>query len=121
MPKTLNRSTSSPASRKELLQQELKRYLDILKNQDQPDQVILFGSLASGEIHEASDIDLIIIKHTELPFWQRLREMRQRLKPCVSVNLLVYTPAEFGQLCRERLFFQKEVLAKGKVVYERSD
>jgi uncharacterized protein len=105
--------------RKQLLEQELKRYLGLLTLHDQPDQVILFGSLVTGEIHPASDIDLVIVKETRLPFWQRLRETRRLLQPQVGTDILVYTPNEFEQLQRERPFFRDEILSKGKVVYER--
>lgn len=113
-------SSTTLAARKKRLEQELDRYLDILAAQDQPEQVILFGSLASGQLHQWSDIDLVVIKQTDLPFWPRLREVRQRLCPQVSTNILVYTPVEFTQLCQDRLFFQEEILAKGRVVYERN-
>jgi predicted nucleotidyltransferase len=105
--------------RKQLLEQELKRYLGLLRLHDQPNQVILFGSLVTGEIHPDSDIDLVIVKETTLSFWQRLRETRRLLQPQVGTDILVYTPNEFEQLRRERPFFQDEILSKGKVIYER--
>ena len=85
----------------------------------QPERVILFGSLVGGNVRPESDIDLVIIKQTELPFWKRLREMRRLLQPRVGTDILVYTPNEFEQLRRERPFFRDEILNKGRVVYER--
>jgi hypothetical protein len=41
------------------------------------------------------------------------------LQPHVSMDILVYTPAEFTQLSRERPFFRDEIVAKGRVIYER--
>ena len=35
--------------------------------------------------------------------------------------LLVYTPTEFEQLSQERPFVRREIVAKGKVIYERDD
>jgi hypothetical protein len=35
------------------------------------------------------------------------------------VDILVYTPEEFAQLSQERTFVRQEILAKGKVIYER--
>ena len=46
--------------------------------------------------------------------------MRRLLRPRIGLDLLVYTPDEFEQLCRERPFFRDEVLGKGKVLYEQS-
>jgi predicted nucleotidyltransferase len=79
----------------------------------------VFGSLAGGPMHAWSNVDLVIVERTDLPFLQRLREMRRVLKPRVATDLFVYTPDEFESLCRERQFFQSEILEKGRVVYDR--
>ena len=111
--------SSQALERKQLLEQELKRYLSLLTNHDQPDRVILFGSLVTGHVHPDSDIDLVIVKQTELSFWKRLHEMRRLLQPRVGTDILVYTPNEFEQLHRDRAFFKEEILNRGKVIYER--
>ena len=53
-------------------------YLDeivaILKSYD-PERIILFGSRARGEADEYSDYDLMVIKRTDRPFLDRLRDM----------------------------------------------
>jgi len=108
-------------ARQQLLEKELDRYLHLLIEQDTPEKIILYGSLATGQLHAWSDIDLIVVKPTDHPFWQRLREVWELLQPRVGADILVYTPQEFAQLCRERLFFQREVLDKGVILYERSN
>lgn len=105
--------------RQALLEDELQRYLTLLLQYDAPQKVILFGSVAAGKIHEWSDLDLIIVKETGLRFLERTKEMMQLLRPRVGVDILVYTPQEFEQLCRERPFFRTEIIEKGKVIYER--
>jgi hypothetical protein len=54
---------------------------------------------------------LVIVEETELPFLQRSRQVRRLLRPKVGTDLLVYTPDEFEQMSRERLFFRDEILA----------
>jgi len=108
---------SSP-KRKQLLDQELARYVRLLTEHGDPEKVILFGSLAGGQVHEWSDIDLIVVEKTALPFFQRLRKVRRLLQPKVGVDIMVYTPEEFAQLCAHRPFFRDEIVAKGEVVYE---
>lgn len=61
-------SVSSVEARKVLLERELARYVDILASQENLEKVIVFGSVAAGEIHEWSDIDLVIIQQTASPF-----------------------------------------------------
>ena len=106
--------------RKQRLEQELARYIRLLTEHGDPDRVIVFGSLVTGEVHAWSDIDLVIVERTNLPFFQRLRRIRKLLQPNVLTDILAYTPEEFAQLCQERSFFRKEILDKGMVVYESS-
>ncbi len=107
-------------SRKRRLEQELARYVQLLIQHHAPEKIIVFGSMAIGNIHPWSDIDLVVIEHTQLPFLRRLHQVRQLLQPTVGTDILVYTPEEFEQLCRARPFFSEEIVGKGIVVYERS-
>ena len=105
--------------RHSLLKRELERYLPLLIDHYDPEQIIVFGSLATGEVHAWSDIDLIVVRRTHQPFWRRLRETRRLLKPRVGTDILVYTPEEFEQMLQERPVFREELVAKGTVLYER--
>ena len=107
-------------ARRALLERELSRWLPLLIAHEQPDKIILFGSFCTGQIGEWSDLDLVIVKETTAPFLDRTRQVLELLKPRVGADVLVYTPQEFDQLCRERAFLRQEILAKGKVIYERS-
>jgi len=113
-------STTPAEARKILLERELARYLDILASRDDLEKVIVFGSVAAGQVHEWSDIDLVVIQETTSPFFARLREIRRLLQPAVGTDILVYTPGEFEQMSRERDFVREEILGKGRTIYERS-
>ncbi len=78
------------AARKELLEQELDRYVRIPKKEENPDKVIMFGSLATGNVHEWSDIDLVVVNRTELPFFKRLQKISRLLQPTVGTDILYY-------------------------------
>ena len=82
--------------------------------------MILFGSFARGEDVADSDLDLVVVKRTNLPFWRRVAEVRRLLKPRIAADVMVYTPEELEQLARERPFVRDEILGRGRVVYERS-
>lgn len=110
----------SSSERKKLLDQELARYVRLLTEYGNPEKVILFGTLAKGWVHEWSDIDLVVVEQTNLPFFQRLRKVRKLLQPKVGMDIMVYTPEEFNRLCAERPFFREEIVGKGKIVYEHS-
>jgi predicted nucleotidyltransferase len=105
--------------RRALLEAELARYVQVLREHYAPQRILLFGSLASGRVSEWSDIDLVIIKETEHKFLDRTREAMQLLKPRVGIDILVYTPEEFARMKEDRLFVREEIAAKGRVLYER--
>ena len=104
-------------NRKEKLDKELNRLISKIIELD-VEKIILFGSTATGEIHQLSDIDLIIIKKTSARFLARLNEFYSYLKPRVSIDILVYTPEEFLELSNTSNFIQ-DAIKKGKIVYER--
>ncbi len=113
------KETLSAQERREVLEKEIRRFVETLRREIDPEQILLFGSLATGEIHSWSDIDLVIVMKTDLPFIERLHFIRRLLKPRVATDLLVYTPEEFEQLARERPFVREEIVSKGVVLYER--
>ncbi len=106
--------------RKENLEREIRRIVNIIIQEYSPEKIILFGSLANGNIREWSDIDLVIIKKTRERFIKRLHEIRLMTDPGEGVDFIVYTPQEVKDMQKEnRRFLVKEILEKGKVLYER--
>ncbi len=103
------------------LESELARFVDFIVTHYSPQKIILFGSLAEGTSRLWSDIDLVVIRDTNERFLDRSKELLSSLMPKVGLDLLIYTPAEFEQLCQERKFFREKILKKGKVLYERSN
>jgi len=103
--------------RKEKLESELKRLIpEIIKLN--VEKIILFGSLVSGEIHQTSDIDLIVIKKTDKKFLDRLDEFYDQLNPKVAIDIFVYTPEEFEEIKENNLFIKK-ALKEGIILYEK--
>ena len=105
--------------RRESLNRELERWLPLLIEHERPDKIIVFGSYSTGQVREWSDLDMVIVKETEARFLDRSRQVLLLLKPKVGLDVLVYTPQEFEQLSRERAFVRREIVDKGKVIYER--
>src|SRR3990170_7579049 len=105
--------------RKKLLEEELSRIVRLLKRDYEPEKIILFGSLAEGDMHEWSDIDLLIIKKTIKRPLDRILEAARLIKPTIGIDLFVYTPEEFDVLVREKFSFLTDIARKGKVLYEK--
>ena len=86
----------------------------------QPACVYLFGSWARGEGDGLSDLDVVVIKPTAAPFFERLREVG-RLLPIElgGVDILVYTPEEFAAMRRAGNAFAEMVADEAQVIYGR--
>jgi predicted nucleotidyltransferase len=119
IPRRRQKEPAQAQARRVLLERELERWLPLLIAHEQPDKIILFGSYCTGQVGEWSDLDLVIIKKTKTPFLDRTRQVLELLKPQVGVDVLVYTPAEFERLSQERPFVRREIVARGRVIYER--
>lgn len=79
-------------------------------------KVILFGSLATGQVAPTSDIDLIVVLDRPGRFADRLGAVYDAMQAQVGVDALVYTPAEFDDLARSRAFVRQAV-REGRVLY----
>jgi len=86
----------------------------------EPEKIILFGSYATGTAGENSDIDLLIVKGTDLPRPQRAMEVRRILfGSMVPMDIIVYTPDEIEKTKDIKNSLISEVIRSGKVMYER--
>lgn len=103
--------------RMQQLEGNLSRILEALKIHYSPEQVIVFGSLASGQVTETSDLDLLIVKETDKGYYDRIREVVKICDYDIGVDFLVYTPKELMEAAKSNAFVRDEILSKGKVVY----
>jgi predicted nucleotidyltransferase len=86
-----------------------------------PDKIILFGSYAVGNPNENSDLDLFVIKESELPRPQRTFQVRKMLYgSMIPIDIIVYTPNEIEESKGNKFSFVYEVLKTGKTLYERA-
>ena len=115
----INSRSLPAANRRKLLKRELDRWLPLIIEHLKPERIILFGSLTDKPLHEWSDIDLVIVQQTKLPFFERTKQALQLIRPKVGVDLLIYTPEEFSSLLKERCFFRDEIMVRGKVLHAR--
>lgn len=84
-----------------------------------PDRVIVFGSVARGDVHEDSDLDLLVVKRTDRPFLRRIDEVMALIDVPIAVHVLVYTPEELDRLALEGRDFIRTALEEGRSIYER--
>ena len=100
--------------RKEELEKELEKITERLKKDQSVRLVLLFGSLARGDVRSESDIDLLVVKETDKKFLDRLDEFYKDAS--IAMDIFVYTPEEFESL-KDRGFIKKAV-EEGVILYE---
>ena len=87
----------------------------------QPEQIILFGSMASGDTRAWSDIDLAVVKKTRRRFLDRLKDALIAARSKEALDVLVYTPEEVESMELNRNpFWVHEIKEKGRIVYQRA-
>ena len=83
-------------------------------------RAIVFGSHASGEADQYSDLDIVIVAETTRAFFERHQDFEgvyQRWRG--GLDMLIYTPGEFAEMVDEGRAFIERVLETGVVIYEK--
>jgi len=100
---------------------KIQRLLAALKPYG-PERIYIFGSWARGEDDDLSDLDVVVIKATTLPFFDRLLTVARLLPEDLgAVDLLVYTPAEFAAMQERGNALAETVAAEGCLIYGREE
>lgn len=103
----------------ETLPQAIERIVSALK----PEKIILFGSYASGNATHDSDVDLLVIMETNGKHKEKHRVVSMLLYPRqFPVDIIVKTPKEVEDAMKggkDNSFFIREIMKKGKVLYDR--
>ncbi len=105
------------ATRLELIEKELALLVERANERYEVDQIIVFGSAASGNVGPWSDIDVVIVGRTTLPIHKRLVDIASIASDRVSMDILLLTPEEYAQSISTRRFFREEIRDKGRVVF----
>ena len=100
-----------------LLEQSVTRLVNLLKERDDVLRISVFGSYARGRRDLFTDLDVLVVMQTAMPFLQRQQELYTALALPVDLDLLCYTPDEFEAL-KDRPFL-RHALTTEKVLYEK--
>ena len=83
-----------------------------------PDKIILFGSHAYGTPHADSDVDILVVMPARNQIDQACR-IDDAIDPPFALDLIVRTPHNMQWRLEEGDSFLREIVAKGKVLYEK--
>jgi len=86
-----------------------------------PDLIVLFGSFATGDINEGSDIDILVVADFKEPFLDRIRTLIDLNTFKIPIEPVGYTPEEFNEMKKRKNPFIIEVTEKGKIMHKSSN
>jgi len=98
----------------------IRRFARDVAERFQPEKIILFGSYAYGQPHADSDVDILVVMPAR-------NELDQAVRICLAVDynfpldLLVRTPKILAWRLAEGDSFLREVVTRGKVLYEKAN
>src|ERR1700678_3268293 len=98
----------------------IRRFARRIAERFEPDKIILFGSYAYGTPHEESDVDLLVIMRTKNAIDQSIR-ICLAFEQLFSLDLIVRTPWQIERGLKDDNWFLREIIEKGKVLYEARD
>lgn len=100
----------------EILQEIVNRIIAAVD----PDKVILFGSYACGKPKRESDLDILVIKKTDLPRYKRSIPVYDALRGLtIPKDIVVYTPEEVKDWENVPQSFVTSVMRRGRALYEK--
>ncbi len=103
--------------RKDLLQSSLESLLPQLQGMGAV-RIVLFGSLANGDTHSGSDLDLLVVMPEGRSGREWSRLIYSEIDRVVSSDILVFNAAELAEEVKASAFL-RQILEKGRTVFER--
>ncbi len=100
--------------------EEIQNLVQIISQKFNPLKIVLFGSYASGNPTPESDVDLFIIVDSQKPVWQLASEISMALDHMFPLDLIVKTKQDVERRLAMGDYFIEDILAEGKVLYERA-
>ena len=105
---------------KTVTEDEIKSFVNDVVKRFSPERVILFGSHASGNTTQDSDVDILVVMDFKSRPHQQSFEIRRAIRRSFPLDLLVRRPADIDRRLRLGDFFIKEIIQEGKVLYEKT-
>ena len=117
--------TPTPASERwyrgdEVPLSAIRRFAREVAERFRPDKIILFGSQAYGTPERDSDVDILVVMPARNEIDQAAR-IRWAVPRRFAMDLIVRRPDDLRRRLDEGDWFLREIVANGKVLYEKTD
>ena len=100
---------------------QIRQLSQRIARQFNPERIVLFGSHARGRPTADSDVDLLVVLSHQGRAVEKSVEIRMQVRPPFPLDLLVRTPGKIRQRMDMGDTFIRDIMEKGKVLYEAND
>ena len=100
---------------------DIRRFARAIAREFKPRRIILFGSYAYGGPTRDSDVDLLVIMPGKGSAIDKSLEIRRRIRSGFPLDLLTRTSSEVARRVAMNDWFMREILEKGRTLYELDD
>src|SRR3974390_273156 len=116
-------STITISGRRPITMPLIRRLARQIAEKFRPQRIILFGSFAYGEPGPDSDVDILVVMRAanETTQARRIRKGIDRSYRPFPLDLIVRTPRNLRWRLKEGDWFLREIVEKGKVLYEKAN
>src|SRR2546425_11357144 len=98
----------------------IRRFAHQVAERLEPEKIILFGSYAYGQPHADSDVDILVVMPARNSLDQAVT-IHLAILPPFPLDIIVRTPTDMQGRLEEGDSFMREVVSKGKILYEKID
>jgi predicted nucleotidyltransferase len=96
----------------------IRQFAREIAEQFRPNKIILFGSHAYGKPHSRSDVDILVVmpcrSERDQPF-----KIQLTVSCPFPLDLVVRKPTNLARLLKKGEYFHVEIVAKGRVLFEK--
>ena len=103
-----------------ITQQEIQAVVDTIVANHHPEKIVLFGSYAYGEPNENSDLDLLVVKDSDLSNHKLAVQIKRQINNFdFNMDIIVYKPNDVSEWITAPASFIHQVYKYGKTLYEK--
>src|SRR5437870_3321664 len=95
----------------------IRRFALQVAERFRPEKIILFGSHAYGTPHDDSDVDILVVMPARNELDMEFK-IHWTIQPPFALDIVVRTPKNMKWRLEEGDSFLREIVARGKVLYE---
>ncbi len=104
----------------------LRRIIEVIVKEIDPDKIILFGSRARGDYKEDSDYDILVLKEgvrpeerREIQAKVRMRLLDEGIYRYADIDVVVQDPQRYEELSQKWYLIYYDIKIEGKVIYDK--